>query len=132
MGILQLIVRDETVGGEVKQEFNLNFESPNVSAEDIIRERVIQEVDAYNRKVEKRFNGLVQPTETEETLNGYRFKKRRKVNAAKQIATALKAFQGNGFFMLIDNRQIENLDEIIELKPNMAVSFIKLTPLVGG
>ena len=34
--------------------------------------------------------------------------------------------------LLVDNRQVESLDEEIELKVATEVSFIKLVPLVGG
>jgi len=34
--------------------------------------------------------------------------------------------------VLIDNRQAEELDEEFVVGPTTAVSFVKLTPLVGG
>jgi hypothetical protein len=34
--------------------------------------------------------------------------------------------------MLVDDRQVESLDEEITLQPNTRVSFLRLTPLVGG
>ena len=132
MGVQTIIIKDETVGGDVQNEFVLNFMDGHVTVADIIRERVTQEVDAYNRRIDDRFFGLVQPNDTEASLNGYKFRKKRKVDAGKQIETALKAFQQNAFFMLIDDVQAENLDDLITLKPDMSVSFVKLTPLVGG
>lgn len=132
MGMQSLIIKDETIGREVKNEFILQFLNAKVSVADIIRERVRYEVDAYHSKTQKRFNGLVQPSGAEIELNGYSLKKGKRINVDGQIETALKAFEQNGFFMLIDDLQAESLDQLIELKPDMNVVFVKLTPLVGG
>lgn len=133
MGMQNLTIKDETLSGEVKFQTVLKFLNQTVTVEDIIRERVQQEVDAYNSKTKTdNFQGLVQPKDAEAKLNGYFMKKSRKINAANQIEAALKAFQSNGFFMLIDDRQAESLTEEVTLHPAMEVSFVKLTPLVGG
>lgn len=133
MGIQSLIIKDENFGGGgVINEFILSFENPSVSAADIIRERIRYEIESYKRKSKERFLGLVQPIGAEVELNGYKLKKGRKIDVNKQIETALKAFKGNGFFMLVDDRQVETLDEVIKIRPNMDVVFLKLTPLVGG
>lgn len=132
MGIQSLIIKDETLGREVTNEFVLQFLTAHVSVEDIIRERVRYEVEIYNRKRQARFFGLVQPSKAEASLNGYQLKKGIKINVEKQIETALLAFQHTGFFMLIDDVQAENLSDMVNLKPDMSVIFVKLTPLVGG
>lgn len=49
-----------------------------------------------------------------------------------QIARALWAFAGSGFILLIDDRRIEAPDDEVRLAPETAVTFLKLTPLVGG
>ena len=51
---------------------------------------------------------------------------------AAALETALDAFQRNGFFVLVDDRQVEGLDEEIEIRLNTTISFVKLVPLVGG
>lgn len=132
MGVQSLIIKDETIGREVKNEFALEFLSNQVTVADIIKERVRYEVEAYNRKAEGRFKGLIQPTEAEKTLNGFSLKKKRQIDLKKQIATALKAFDANGFFMLVDDYQAESLDAQVDIKPGSTVTFVKLTPLVGG
>jgi hypothetical protein len=54
------------------------------------------------------------------------------VNPETQYEKALEAFVGNGFIVLVDNRQVENLDDEIALHPETSVTFLKLVPLVGG
>lgn len=49
-----------------------------------------------------------------------------------QIERALEAFETNGFLLLVDETQIENLDEHIRLGSGSVVTFVQLTPLVGG
>lgn len=132
MGIQNILIRDESMGGKTLHEFSLSFPKAEVTVSDIIRERVRYEVEAYNRKAQDKFFGLVRPSDAEETLNGYTLKKPRKIDADKQIKTALNAFSGNGFIMLIDDQQVESLDQKITLTPDMHISFLKLTPLVGG
>ena len=127
-----LTITDETAGGKIINEIPVSFDSNLTTVQDIIKARVHAEVDAYNSRLPEYFRGLVQPSEAELTLNGFRVKERKQVDAEKQVLTALDAFQKNGYFMLIDNVQAERLDQMVVINPSTTVSFIKLTPLVGG
>lgn len=126
-----LQIRDENGFGNIFNELQLRFDRVEVSVKDIITERVMQEVALYNQRAADRKYALVQPTEQEQLLNGPQGK-RRPVDAEKQIAVALHAFRTNGFFILVDDTQAESLDEVVIITPQTVVSFIKLTPLVGG
>jgi hypothetical protein len=66
------------------------------------------------------------------TLNGVKIRERRKVDWEAQYQLALEAFARNGFFILVNDHQVESLDETILLTPATQVSFIRLIPLVGG
>jgi hypothetical protein len=48
------------------------------------------------------------------------------------IETALRAFSANRFFLLVDRRQIVDLDAPFPLTPTSTVVFLRLTPLKGG
>ena len=48
------------------------------------------------------------------------------------IETALRAFSANRFFLLVDRRQIVDLDAPLRLTPQSTVVFLRLTPLQGG
>jgi hypothetical protein len=127
-----LTIHDESATGETLLELTLNVSAERITVRDLIRERVWHEVEEYNRRKSDTFRGLVQPTDSERTLNGYRLKQPRTIDAAAQLAKALDAFQGNQIIMLVDDRQVESLDEEIPLRQNTRVSFLRLTPLVGG
>jgi hypothetical protein len=48
------------------------------------------------------------------------------------IAAALEAFARNGFFMIFDGRQITDLDEVLTVEDESALTFLRLVPPVGG
>ena len=129
---MTVTIKDETFAGKVLHELNLEFATETVTVKDIITGRVLQEVENYNHKLPEYFKGLIQPSTAEKTLNGYKLKTRKKIDGEKQVYTALDAFQKNGFFVLIDNLQSENLEQKVELSEDTSISFVQLTPLVGG
>ena len=59
-------------------------------------------------------------------------KKPRPVSYEKQLERAIGAFHSTGFFVLLDDRQVEDLDSPITVREDSLVSFVKLVPLVGG
>ncbi|MFK8104237.1 MAG: hypothetical protein AB8G15_17045 [Saprospiraceae bacterium] len=128
----QLIIRDESIAGKLLNEIVVAVEEETMTTEALIRARVIQEVEKYNHAGSAYFQGLVQPSQTEQTLNGYKLKKERSIDAEQQCYIALDAFQKNGFFILVDDHQLENLNEEFLVMEDTKVSFIKLNPLVGG
>ena len=129
---LTLTVRDENVSGKVLNEVQLGFSSETVTVKDVIEARVRQEVANYNKKLPEFYNGLVVPGEAEKTLNGYKLKNKKMIDAEKQVYVALDAFQKNAFFVLVDSQQSTSLDQQIHLTKDTTISFLKLTPLVGG
>jgi hypothetical protein len=110
----------------------LDFLNERITVRELIRERVYQEVREYNAKTPAYIRSLVQPSETEATLNGYKMRKARKIDWEEQYRLAVDAFERNGFFVLVDDRQAESLDQEIVITPATTVSFVKLVPLVGG
>lgn len=132
-----LTVRDETTAGKSYHEVPLEFPSERITVRELIRERVYQEVQDFNRDLQQRvFRGLVQPTDTERVLNGdraeFHLKKSRQIDWKKQFEKATEAFEKNGFFILIDDKQAEHLDQEFVIRAGTEVSFVRLTMLVGG
>jgi hypothetical protein len=123
---------DEAATGESLHEFQVTMPQPKVTIKDIIAARVEAEVEAYNAKVGEHLHGLVQPTEAEAVLNGFKLKKSVRVDVEKQTYVALDAFAKNGYFVFVDDLQAESLDQVVEIEGDTKVSFVKLTPLVGG
>jgi len=128
---MQLVVRDESTDGRPVGESVLEFLTEAITVEELIRGRVYQEVQDYNRTKSSKFRGLVSPAEESE-------QSRRDVDWKAQFETACEAFRTNRVLILVDDKQVERLDQTIELRPASgerpatSVTFLKLTPLVGG
>jgi hypothetical protein len=127
-----LTVRDETASGELLGETVLELLTERITVRELIRSRVYQEVKDYNTRKPEYFRGLVQPSDAEKTLDGYKVRKGRRVDWKEQFEAAVEAFEGNRIVVLVDDRQAAGLDEEIVIGPRTQVSFLKLVPLVGG
>jgi len=129
---MPVIVKDETGTGKVLNTFTLADLNEVMSLREIIKARIYQEVTDFNREQEElsTFNGLVQPGNIVPTSNGVRA--RRVIDWEEQVEMALAAFETNGFFVLVDNKQAESLDQRFDVAVETEVSFVKLVQLVGG
>ncbi|MEM8523698.1 MAG: hypothetical protein AAGG68_03595 [Bacteroidota bacterium] len=127
-----IIIKDKTATGQLLQEIEIEVADEVTTVEEIIRARVRSEVETYNNKLPEHFRGLVQPSATEKTLNGFKMKKARPIDVEKQTYIALDAFQKNAYFLLVDDLQVESLSQEVLLNDDTTLSFIKLTQLVGG
>ena len=127
-----LTVHDETPTGRRIESLVLDDVPERISAREVVRLRVREEVARFNAAGTDVFRGLVQPTDAEVTLNGYKLRHRRRLDWEQQAEAACAAFARNGFIMLVGDRQIEDLDEVIDLSGAADVSFVRLVPLVGG
>jgi hypothetical protein len=132
--LTELLIRDETTAslGKAEHTFTVHVSGETISVRELIRQRVYQEVEQFNQRQPAVFRMLVQPNDTERTLNGFKFHKPRLVDPETQFEKALEAFVGNGFIVLVDDRQVESLETEIALYPETSVTFLKLVPLVGG
>lgn len=129
---MTLTIRDETTDGRPLHEWTLEVLTERLSVRELIRSRVYQEVQDYNQSQQDRFRGLIQPSESEQTLNGVKPLKKRQIDWKAQFARATEAFESNQILILCNEKQLESLDEEIEIRPGTSVTFLKLTMLVGG
>nr|WKN36183.1 hypothetical protein K4G66_27845 [Tunicatimonas sp. TK19036] len=130
---MQLLkIFDETFTGENIREMEIILWDEKTTVREIITARVEREVNAYNQRKTEYFQGLIQPSHTEQTLNGKRVKEWQALDTEKYVYLALDSFLKNRYFMLVDDVQADTLDQEITLQPDTKISFIKLTPLVGG
>jgi hypothetical protein len=127
-----VIFRDETATGKALEEFTLPDLPERISARELVRLRVREEVAKYNAAPSHHFRGLVRPDDAEIELNGYRMRTARRIDWERQADIAERSFARNGFILLAGDRQIDDLCEEIDLTADPVVSFIKLIPLVGG
>ena len=127
-----LTIHDETTSGAKTNTFTLDCLTERMTVRELLRARIYQEVEDYNQKEPEYFRGLVEPTNAERVLNGYKLRAKRKIDWQEQFNRSLEAFERNGFFVLVGDKQAESLDQEFDVKVDTEVSFVKLVPLVGG
>ncbi|MCF3132167.1 hypothetical protein [Streptomyces olivochromogenes] len=103
-----------------------------MTVRDLIRLRVREEVARHNARPAHRFNGLVRPEDAETDLNGYRLRTPRPLDWERQAEIAERALLANGFFVLAADRQVEDLDELVDLTTDPDLVFVRLVALAGG
>ena len=129
-----LTIFDEQLSGERGAPIHLEFPTEEITVRELIRERVYQEVQDFHLDQARHpvFQGLVQPTDTEQELNGYRTRKGRQIDWKAQYEKACEAFTAGRVLVLVDKKQVEDLEERIAVRPSTDVAFLKLVPLIGG
>jgi hypothetical protein len=124
---------DESTAGARTPAWALQIFEERLTLRELIRRRIHQEVAEYHAAEATPRRALVQPTPVERALNGDQAARpRRRVDPEKQVALAETAFLRNGFVVLVGDRQIEELDEEVDLRRDTEVTFLKLVALVGG
>src|SRR5271165_881318 len=68
---------DEAIPGHRSPSEAITVQQARTSTRELIRSRVQQEVARYNQSLPEVFQGLVQPEESEQILNGFRMKEPR-------------------------------------------------------
>lgn len=129
---LTVTIQDQFPVGQITHTLEFVVQNERLAVHELIEQRVLQEVALHNSRPLERFSPLIQPVPREKSLNSENKNRLRRVNVEKQIALALQAFGQNGYFILVDDNQVERLDDVILMTDNTKISFIKLVPLVGG
>lgn len=129
---MKIIVKDNSASGEIQNTFSLETNKDTISVCELIKLRIFDEVERFNKLQPEYFRSLIKPTDAEISLNRFKLTKRKMVDPEKQYYHALEAFQKNGYFIIVNGKQAESLDEKLTVNNEMEVKFIKLIPLVGG
>jgi hypothetical protein len=124
-----ITIQDESAAGDILNEITLKFNEEYITISELIKARIELEITRYENNVESYKNGLVTPGKLESKLNN---KKTKSIDTEKQLYIALDAFNTNGFILIVDDLQVENINQKVLVDKSTTVSFIKLTPLVGG
>jgi len=118
-----IIVHDMKLTGKIYNQTKLVLQERQITLEELIKERVLQEVASHNTfSLGKAFPGLVQPVVEDSST----------IDAKKQVAIALKGFQENRFFVMVNDKQISSLSELLTIENDTRISFLKLVLLIGG
>ena len=123
-----LKIVDQTLGVHPHVTRELRLASERITLRELIRRRIEEEVREINAGSDE-VRPLVTPSAQEARLNGDR---RRMIDADKQLDAAIKAFERTRIVVIVDGRQMQDLDQEIAVTDKTEVRFVKLVPLVGG
>jgi hypothetical protein len=56
----------------------------------------------------------------------------RAIDTQAEVAKAITSFRSGVYCILVDGRQYDGLDEVVALEPRSRVTFLRVTPLIGG
>ncbi len=110
----------------------LDFESKLIFLKDIIKARIQNEI-MKNQGDAQYQHYLVEISDKEKALNGSLTSNRKIVpdlDACYKIA--ITGFYKNSFFIMINDKQVDDLDMVVDIEENPKVEFFKLVPLKGG
>jgi hypothetical protein len=123
---------DQSVGAAPVNQPAMSFPIERITARELVRRRVESEVACFNAEQPEVFTGLIQPESDEVMLNGSRSRPRRVINAERQVEIALDALKRHRIIMIVNGRQVEDIDAPLLLTPISEARFLRLVHLVGG
>lgn len=135
---ITLTIRDETFGVAGDDHvIELEMPTESMTVRELIRERVYQEVDDFNRllrtgQTNATFRGLVQPDPEERLLNGEKRKGPREIAWKRSFDVAIGAYENRRMLVIVGDRETSSLDEVIQIRSGTEVTFLRLVLLAGG
>jgi hypothetical protein len=123
--VLRIVDQTPGQGSVIQPDLNLSVEC--VTARTIITRRVEAEVAAINSGAAVRSSHIF-----EHLLNEPRGVTPRTIDTAQAASVAIEAFSAKRFVLLLDGKQIIDLDIPLILTPTSEARFLRLVPLVGG
>jgi len=131
MPTTSVLVEDKIAGKPPSDKYQLQLPGERIKVKDLIRLYVADQVERFNQRPtecssrhqsdEERILNPAQPTKHSQPRN-----------CEAEYERALSAFSSNGFFLLVNGNQVSELEEEVAIKSNMEISFLRLTPLIGG
>jgi len=133
----------DRIGGEAYSVGEVRFHKPVITVRELIGVRVDLELEAHrDREADVRSRAMPEISSRELQLNGAEKAVHPSMFLAcgggkslardQMIEAAEQGFLRNRFFILLDDRQAEHLDDQLELDKTGEVTFLLLTPLQGG
>ena len=124
---------DQVLGAAKSAGPQLSFAVDRITAREIVRSRVLMEVDRYNSNAcTDHALSLIFPPKEEHALNGPRRLQPRPLNAERQIEVALEAIRKGRIVIMFNGVQVSDLDAPLLVTPVSEARFLQLIPLVGG
>lgn len=116
--------------------FDLVIADESMTVRELIRERIYQEVDDFNRSLDASGADMQVWRQRMARLLGRAPEAERtdleRVDWRTPFEAAVSAYEKLQLLVLVGERQTMSLDEVVRLKPETEVVFLRLVPLAGG
>ena len=113
---------------------DLNFPSKIVTVEELINSRVRQEyyLSKEGKNAQTALIRLQEKQNILQSLEGSDTEFNDETQIEHHCKIAREAFKNNGFFILTNNKQLDQLNQDIVIDDKLELSFFRLAHLVGG
>ncbi|MCI5081050.1 MAG: hypothetical protein MRY78_05130 [Saprospiraceae bacterium] len=105
-----VIVSDENSTGTVVNQIHLSFDAPSISVEELIKARVEQELESHHSQEKATTSDITS----------------RQLDKKNSRHIALGPFRENGFFIRVNGKAMDQLNEEIKLHPNTDIRFVQI------
>ena len=122
-----ILIIDTNKRGDIQYQNVYIFDYALLTAEELIKDRVCQEIEVYNQLKPDHFTGLVQPFIPKKNQTK---KLPKRLDYERFYTVALSAFQRNALTILVDDFPVTSLETEIPLLQVKEISFLKYVPLV--
>lgn len=131
MAATSVLVENRAPGQSPSETYSLPLPTDRLTVRELIRIYVADQVERHNSTPVNKSSRHESPEER--ILSPSRIPHYgRQRDYQHECERAIKAFSTNGFFLLVDGAQVTELDAELIITPSTTVSFLRLTPLVGG
>lgn len=129
---MRITILERSAGGGRQTEVPFEVPAQRMTLRELMRRYIHDQVEAYNSNKDGRASSWFAPAPEETELNPVRRPRRARIDPEMQCAASCAAFERNQIIVLINGVQAEDLEAEIVVSPDTKVTFLKLTPLVGG
>lgn len=123
-----ITIQDASLQGQQSPSWLLDILEEQSTLREVIRSRIYQEVSEYNARKRSQFLCLIPPRLVEPDAADII----PLVDWQAHYEQAIKAFEKKRYLVIINERQVTDLDIPIHLTSQSTVTFLKLIPLIGG
>ncbi len=130
-------IKLKRLGKKRLKSFSVELKEPVKTLRDLIVQIVDNEVDKFNKKLDNAniITFLTEQEIKEQSKDGKvsfgELHNQTKVPKDEATENALLAFKDGLFVVFIDDKEIKEIDEVITLRDNSEVLFLRLTFLTG-
>ena len=128
-----ITIADETATGEILDRILIELQGWDVPLRELIKSRVRSEILRFKQNNGDEYKGLVakqlgngSPTLSWKVPDDFA------IDEVEECQRAEEAFLRNGFMVIVEGKQVEDLDQILRLSPTSTIRFVRLIALQGG